>query len=61
MPSAKQTATKRMNLQESTGPRTTRRKPATRYNAVKHGIYAEHPFMFDESAEDIAELARRIP
>jgi len=57
MPSAKQTAANRMNSQKSTGPRTTQGKAASRYNALKHGIHAQHQIMFDESAEDLAELA----
>src|SRR5580658_10476281 len=57
MPTAKQTAANRMNSQKSTGPRTTEGKAASRYNALKHGIYATTQIMFDEKAEDLAELA----
>jgi hypothetical protein len=57
MPTAKQTAANRMNSQKSTGPRTAEGKAASRYNAVKHGIFATTQIMFDESAEDLAELA----
>jgi len=57
MPTAKQTAANRMNSQKSTGPRTTAGKAASRYNAVKHGIFATTQIMFDEKAEDLAELA----
>src|SRR5580658_5499422 len=57
MPTAKQTAANRMNSQKSTGPRTTEGKAASRYNALKHGIFATTQIMFDESAEDLAELA----
>jgi hypothetical protein len=46
-----------MNSQESTGPRTSAAKAASRYNAVKHGIVATNQIMFDESDEDLAELA----
>jgi hypothetical protein len=46
-----------MNSQKSTGPRTTEGKAASRYNALKHGIYATTQIMFDEKAEDLAELA----
>jgi hypothetical protein len=56
MPSAKQTAANRTNSQKSTGP-TTQGKAASRYNAVKHGIFATTQIMFDEKAEDLAELA----
>ena len=57
MPTPKQTAANRMNSQKSTGPRTTEGQAATRFNAVKHGIFATTQIMFDESAEDLAELA----
>jgi hypothetical protein len=57
MPTAKQTAASRMNSQKSTGPRTTQGKAASRFNALKHGIFATAQIMFDESAEDLAELA----
>jgi hypothetical protein len=57
MPTAKQTAANRMNSQESTGPRTTQGQAASRYNAVKHGIFAHTQIMFDEKAEDLADLA----
>src|SRR5580658_1148745 len=57
MPTAKQTAANRMNSQKSTGPRTTEGKAASRYNALKHGIFATTQIMFDEKAEDLAELA----
>jgi len=53
MPAAKQT-TDRQNPQ--TGPRTAEGKAACRFNALKHGIYSEQQIMFDESAEDLAEL-----
>src|ERR1700723_249831 len=35
----------------------TEAQPASRYNAAKHGIVAVHQIMFDESADDLAELA----
>jgi hypothetical protein len=57
MPSAQQTAANRMNSQKSTGPHTTAGKAASRYNALKHGIFATTQIMFDEKAEDHAELA----
>ena len=55
MPSPKQTAPNRANSQESTAPPAG--QAASRYNAVKHGICAQQQIMFDESAEDLAELA----
>jgi hypothetical protein len=57
MPSPKQTAANRMNSQKSTGPDTTAGQAASRYNAVKHGIFATTQIMFDEKAEDLADLA----
>jgi hypothetical protein len=57
MPTAKQTAANRTNAQKSSGPRTTAGKATSRFNALKHGIYAVHQVMFDEKAEDLAELS----
>jgi hypothetical protein len=57
MASPKQTAANRMNAQKSTGPRTTAGKSVSRFNALKHAIYAVHQIMFDEKPEDLAELA----
>jgi len=57
MPTAKQSAASRANSQKSTGPRTTAGKAASRFNALKHGIDAKQQIMFNESADDLAELA----
>jgi hypothetical protein len=57
MATPKQTAANRMNAQKSSGPRTTAGKAVSRFNALKHGIYAVHQVMFDEKPEDLAELA----
>src|ERR1700691_2873287 len=57
MATPKQTAANRMNAQKSSGPRTTAGKATSRFNALKHGIYAVHQIMFDEKPEDLAELA----
>jgi hypothetical protein len=57
MPTAKQTAANRMNSQKSTGPGATQGQSASRYNAAKHGIDAQHQIMFDETAGDLAGLA----
>jgi hypothetical protein len=46
-----------MNSPESTGPHPSAQKPASRYNAAKHGIVAATQIMFDESVDDLAELA----
>jgi len=61
MATPKQTAANRTNAQKSSGPRTTAGKATSRFNALKHGIYAVHQIMFDEKPEDLAELCRRIP
>ena len=52
----KQREASRANSQKSTGPRTTAGKATSRFNALKHGIYAVHQIMFDEKPEDLAEL-----
>ena len=57
MATDKQIAANRLNAQKNTGPRTPAGKAASRFNALKHGIYAVHQIMFDEKAEDLAELA----
>src|SRR5580658_2970911 len=57
MPTEKQSAASRANSQKSTGPRTTEGRAKSRFNALKHGIYAESQIIFGESAEDLAELA----
>jgi len=57
MATPKQTAANRTNAQKSSGPRTTAGKATSRFNALKHGIYAVHQIMFDEKPEDLAELS----
>jgi hypothetical protein len=57
MSTAKQIAANRRNAQKATGPRTTVGKAASRFNSLKHGLYATSQFIFDETAEDLAELA----
>src|ERR1700689_3897083 len=57
MATDKQTAANRMNSQKSSGPRTPQGKAVSRFNALKHAIYAVHQIMFDEKPEDLAELA----
>ena len=56
MPTEKQSAASRANAQHSTGPRTAEGKAASRFNALKHGIFAESQIIFDESAEALADL-----
>ena len=60
MATAKQSAASRANAQKSTGPRSTAGKAASRYNALKHGIHAQSQIMFDETAEDLAELDAEV-
>jgi hypothetical protein len=57
MSTPKQAAASRANSLKSTGPRTPQGQAASRFNALKHGIYANYQIMFDETAEDLAELA----
>jgi hypothetical protein len=57
MPTEKQQAASRANAQKSTGPRTSAGKAISRFNALKHGIFAVHQIMFDEKPEDLAELS----
>jgi hypothetical protein len=57
MPTDKQSAASRANSQNSTGPRTAEGKAKSRFNALKHGIFAESHIIFDESAEALDDLA----
>jgi hypothetical protein len=57
MSTARQAAASRSNSSKSTGPRSPQGKAASRFNALKHGIYSQNQVMFDESAEDLAELS----
>jgi hypothetical protein len=57
MSTPKQAAASRANALKSTGPRTPQGRAASRYNALKHGIHAQKEIMFDETAEDLAELS----
>jgi hypothetical protein len=57
MPTDKQLTANRANAQKSTGPRTTSGKAASRYHAVKHGIFSRTQIMFDEKADDLTDLA----
>jgi hypothetical protein len=60
MPTAKQIAASRANGQKSHGPATSAGKAKSRYNALKHGIHAQSQIMFDETAEDLADLAAEL-
>jgi hypothetical protein len=56
MSTPKQAAAGRANSVNSTSP-SSEGQAASRYNPLKHGINAQQQIMFDESAEDLAELA----
>ena len=60
MSTSKQSAASRANGQKSRGPITAEGKAKSRFNALKHGIHAETQIMFDETAEDLAELTAEI-
>ena len=57
MATKKQIAANRLNAQKSSGPRTAEGKAASRLNALKFGVYAKTPIIFDESPDDLAQLA----
>jgi len=57
MATAKQIAANRRNAQKNTDPRSVQGKAISRFNALKHGIFAVHRIMFDEKPEDLAELS----
>jgi hypothetical protein len=57
MATKKQIAASRLNAQKSSGPRTAEGKAASCLNALKFGVYAKTPIIFDESPEDLAHLA----
>jgi hypothetical protein len=57
MATAKQIAANRLNSQKNTGPRSAQGKAISRFNALRHGIFAVHQIMFDEKPEDLAELS----
>jgi hypothetical protein len=59
MRTVKQQAASRANGQKPQGVVTSRGKAKSRY-ALKHGIYAESQIMFDETAENLAELAAEL-
>jgi hypothetical protein len=50
-------AANRANARKSTGPKTQAGKAASRRNALRHGLAAEHVLTFDEDAEDFARFA----
>jgi hypothetical protein len=52
-----QAAASRANSPKPSGHGPTEGQAASRYNAVKHGIVPVHQIMFDESVEDLTELA----
>jgi hypothetical protein len=45
---------------QNTAPHPAQALPASRFNALKHGIYAEQQVMFDETAGDLADLDAEV-
>src|SRR5712672_2677068 len=56
MATEKQTAANRLNVQKSTGPRTSEGRAAVRLNGVKHGLTAETIVLKGESEADFTNL-----
>jgi hypothetical protein len=56
MRTRKQKAASRANAQKSTGPRTAEGNAVSSLNALKFGVYAKTPIIFDESPQDLADL-----
>lgn len=56
MASARQIAANRRNAQKSTGPRTPEGRAAVRYNALQHGLCAEHNVMAYEDQAEFTHL-----
>src|SRR6266566_687876 len=56
MATDKQTEANRLNAQHSTGPRTQEGKSATRFNALKHGIFSEGHTIIREDRHDFDAL-----
>ena len=50
-----QTAARRENSRQSTGPRTCRGKRRSSRNALKHGIYSDVHYFYWEAARDLGE------
>ena len=56
MASEKQESANRANAQKSTGPKTDEGKDRSRFNAIKHGIYAREMIIPGERKEDFDAL-----
>jgi hypothetical protein len=56
MTSEAQIEANRENAKKSTGPRTQEGKDASRRNALRHGLAAEHISIFDEDPDDFARF-----
>ena len=54
-PSPAQTDARRQNSRRSTGPRTCRGKGHSRRNALKHGLYSDVQYSFQEAAIELGE------
>jgi hypothetical protein len=56
MTSEAQVEANRRNARKSTGPRTQEGKEASRRNALRHGLAAEHIAIFDEDPDDFCRF-----
>ena len=54
-PSPAQTGARRKNSRKSTGPRTCRGKRHSSRNALKHGLYSDVQYFFQEAAIELGE------
>lgn len=53
-------AANRRNAQLATGPRTTKGKAVSRFNAVTHGLTSRDPVLPFENAEDFAAILAKL-
>ncbi len=60
MTTEKQAAANRRNARKSTGPRTSRGKAVSKFNAVNHGLLARDAVLPGEDAGDLEALHRRL-
>jgi hypothetical protein len=56
MASKRQIEANRRNAQKSTGPKTPEGRAAVRYNALRHGLTAQHAVLSDEEDEEFQEI-----
>jgi hypothetical protein len=60
MVSQKQAEANRQNALKSTGPRSLRGKNTVRFNAVRHGLRADHVLLPGESYDALQELSSQL-